>query len=170
MEPQHVEQDLESFHESSFGWALACCRWNRADAEEALQAAYLKAIGGKARFNGHASVKTWFFGVVKRTALEQRRSRITRDIALGRWVRRGTADENAPTPEQLSSEAQQQRRLRAMLASLSRRQRELLQLVFYHDLTVEEAGDALHLSVGTARKHYERGKANLRKLMSDTGE
>ena len=170
MEPQHVEQDLESFHESSFGWALACCRWNRPDAEEALQAAYLKAIDGKARFNGHASVKTWFFGVVKRTAQEQRRSRITRDIAFGRWVRNDPASEIAPNPEQMSSEAQEQRRLRSMLARLSRRQRELLQLVFYHDLTVEEAGDALHVSVGTARKHYERGKANLRRLMTETGE
>jgi DNA-directed RNA polymerase specialized sigma24 family protein len=31
-----------------------------------------------------------------------------------------------------------------MLARLSPRQRELLQLVFYHDLTVEDAADVLH--------------------------
>ncbi len=50
--------ELESFHASSFGWALVCCGWNREDAEEVLQASYLKAIDGRARFNGHSSTQT----------------------------------------------------------------------------------------------------------------
>jgi len=119
MDPRIVEQDLEQFHQSSFGWALACCRWSRPDAEEALQAAYLKAIDGKARFNGHASVKTWFFGVIKHTALEQRRNRITRDLAFGRWLQRGVPSETTPTPEQLSSDAQTLPEARLMTTGLT---------------------------------------------------
>lgn len=168
--PENVESELEAFHDSSFGWALACCGWNRQEAEDALQTAYLKAIEGRARFNGHASVKTWFFGVVKRTAAEQRRGRRVRDIAFGRWLSKGQPIELRPSPEGLSSQAEEQRRLRELLAQLSPRQRDVLQLVFYHELTVEEAADVLHLGVGTARTHYERGKARLRELLAAAGE
>jgi RNA polymerase sigma-70 factor (ECF subfamily) len=169
MEPNNLETDLERLHASSFGWALACCRFNRADAEEALQAAYLKAFEGKARFNGHASVKTWFFGVVKRTAAEQRRGRLARDLGLARWLTRGSHPAPSPSPETLSRDAQALESLRRSILRLSSRQRELLQLVFYHELTVEEAADVLHMRVGTARTHYERGKARLRSLLAESG-
>jgi RNA polymerase sigma factor (sigma-70 family) len=57
-------------------------------------------------------------------------------------------------------------RLRQTLASLSRRQQEVLHLVFYQQLTIEEAAQVLGLPVGTARTHYERGKVRLRQLLS----
>ena len=47
-----------------------------------LQTSYLKAIEGRARFNGHSSTRTWFFGVVRKTALERRRHRAVRVLAL----------------------------------------------------------------------------------------
>jgi len=169
MEPADLKSDLERLHESSFGWALACCRWDRPKAEEALQAAYLKAIEGRARFNGHASVKTWFFGVVKLTAAEQRRRRFVREMGLGRWLRRSPDTAPVEDPEQTFDKDESLRRLRAALQRLAPRQRDLLQLVFYHELTIEEAADALHLKVGTARTHYERGKARLKALLSEAG-
>ena len=48
---------------------------------------------------------------------------------------------------------------------LSERQRSLLHLVFYHGLTVDDAADALGISVGSARTHYARGKARLAVLL-----
>jgi len=160
-----MEQELAGLHRSSFGWALACCGWDREAAEDVLQTAYLKAIEGRARFNGHSSSRTWFFAVVKKTAAERRRQRFVRGMALARWARRRPAPDPVPTPERLSEAAEVGQQLRRMLARLSPRQRDLLHLVFYQQMTVEEAASVLHVSVGSARTHYERGKARLRKML-----
>jgi len=165
-----LETRLERFHPSSFGWALVCCRWDREEAQEVLQASYLKAIEGRARFNGHSSTRTWFFGVVRQTAIEQRRNHAVRSHALRRWLTGQPPAMPVPTPERLSVEAEAQLRLRRLLGCLSPRQRELLHLVFYQELTIEQAADVLRVSVGTARTHYERGKARLRELISGAGE
>ena len=165
-----LEQKLESFHTSSFGWALACCGWNREDAEEVLQASYLKAMEGRARFNGHSSTRTWFFGVVKNTAAETRRYRAVHGLALRRWFLQRPETEPVPTPETISRGVERHQALRRLLVRLSPRQRDLLHLVFYQELTIEEAAGVLHVSLGTARTHYERGKARLRELLSKAGD
>jgi RNA polymerase sigma-70 factor (ECF subfamily) len=170
VETSDLERDLERFHPSSFGWAMVCCRWDREEAEEVLQASYLKAIEGRARFNGHSSTRTWFFGVVRQTALEKRRNHAVRSNALRRWFTRLPSTAPVPSPERLSTEAESQRRLRRLLVRLSPRQRDLLHLVFYQELTIEEAASVLHVSIGTARTHYERGKARLRAMLTGAGE
>ncbi|MGH8134304.1 MAG: RNA polymerase sigma factor, partial [Steroidobacteraceae bacterium] len=59
------------------------------------------------------------------------------------------------------------KRLSAAVGRLSRRQREVLHLVFYQDLTIEESAQALGLSLGSARTHFERGKQRLRALLQE---
>ena len=61
------------------------------------------------------------------------------------------------------------RELVAALDRLSSRQREVLHLVFYQDLTIADAAEVLGVSVGSARMHYERGKAQLRRLLGENG-
>lgn len=170
LDRQSLERQLEGLHPASFGWALACCRYDRDEAQEVLQASYLKAIEGRARFDGKAALRTWFFGVVKLTARERRRYRVVRSTALANWFLGRPAAEPVPTPEHLSSAARTQAELNRLLARLSSRQRDLLHLVFYQELSIEEAAGVLGVTVGTARTHYERGKARLRKLLAGAGE
>jgi RNA polymerase sigma-70 factor (ECF subfamily) len=54
------------------------------------------------------------------------------------------------------------------LRALSARQRDVLHLVFYQDLTVEQAAGVLGIGVGSARVHYARGKARVRALLERT--
>lgn len=165
-----IEQELEAIHPDSFGWALACCAWDHDQAQETLQSAYLKVIEGRARFNGHSSFKTWFFGVVRNTAAEQRRGRLLHTLLGARLLERRAVPRPAPTPENLAAEAEAQQELRRLLGRLSPRQRELLHLVFYQEMSIEEASDVLGLALGTARTHYERGKQRLRGMLAGVGE
>jgi len=158
-----LEQELDQLHPAAFGWALACCAGDRAAAEDALQASYLKILDGRARFDGRATFRTWLFSVVRYTAAGQRRR-----AALRRWLPLavlGATPDSRPDAATEVARADGTRRLTAALETLPRRQREVLHLVFYQDLTIAEAAEVAGVSLGTARTHYERGKAALRKLL-----
>ena len=79
MKRTDFQGELGRLHAASFGWALWCCDHQRDEAEEVLQTAYLKVAEGMASFDGKSSLQTWFFGVIRRTAWEQRRRRWLRE-------------------------------------------------------------------------------------------
>jgi RNA polymerase sigma-70 factor (ECF subfamily) len=167
MTPQELESRLERLHEASFGWALSCCGWNEADAEDVLQTTYVKVISGRARFEGRAAFKTWLFGVIRLTAREHRRrarSHVERAERLGARLA-GTEDVVA-LPDDPVERAERSEALLEALGTLPDKQREVLHLVFYQDLSVREAAEVMEVSLGTARVHYDRGKKKLRALLS----
>lgn len=169
MEGEHLARELASLHAASWGWALACCGRDASAAADALQQAYAKVLEGKARFGGQASLKTWFFSVVRLTAMEQRRS-------IVRWLRGAPASEHGAEevpasssgkPDRSAERSQAAARLSRALARLAPRQREVLHLVFYEELSIAEAATIMGVSVGSARQHYDRGKKNLKDLLGD---
>jgi RNA polymerase sigma-70 factor (ECF subfamily) len=166
MDKTDLYDELERLHPASFGWALWCCNHQRDEAEEVLQAAYLKVLEGVARYEGRAALRTWFFSVVRRTSWEHRRRQWVRELLLGRWLtRQNEVAPNRPVDQELSR-SQEHQALRGALTKLAGRQREILHLVFYQEMTIEEAAKVLNVSVGTARTHFERGKARLRSLLA----
>jgi RNA polymerase sigma-70 factor (ECF subfamily) len=162
MDRAELESQLERLHHASFGWALGCCGRNRDEAEEVLQSVYLKVLDGKAKFGGRSSLKTWLFAVIRRTAMAHRRARWIRSLAMLRLPRR----EDGNDTEREWERSEEASRLVAALKRLARRQREVLELVFYHDMTIEEAGATLGISLGSARVHYARGKKRLEALLA----
>src|SRR2546423_1650021 len=169
MEQCQLERELEQLHPESWGWALACCGREREMAQDVLQSAYLTILSGRAVFNGGSSLKTWVFGVIRWTARTERRRRLL-------WLKR-SADSAAAMEmadpvrgaDAILDESDRRQELVKALAALSRRQREVLQLVFYHHMTLEEAAAVMKVSIGSARTHYDRGKKALaRKLAPGT--
>jgi RNA polymerase sigma-70 factor (ECF subfamily) len=132
-----------------------------------LQSSYLKVLDGRAVFSDRSSYKTWLFGVIRRTAAEHRRGWLLRRVWSARSLDTLQVVDTAPGPATLLVRSESTQRLERALAELPRRQRDLLHLVFYQELTIREAADVLRISIGTARTHYERGKARLRKQLRD---
>jgi RNA polymerase sigma-70 factor (ECF subfamily) len=96
------------------------------------------------------------------TALDERRRQWLRHVRLGgykpdadsavqRAVRGGRLDESVRIGA-----------FQQALARLAKRQQEVLHLVFYQDMSLQEASKVMGVSLGSARTHYERGKRNLR--------
>ncbi|HUC44731.1 MAG TPA: RNA polymerase sigma factor [Candidatus Sulfotelmatobacter sp.] len=160
-----LEDELEELHPLAFGWALACCRRDRALAEEVLQNAYLRVLAGAARFDGRSSLKTWLFSVIRRTAASERRREWMTGRFLARFAVQRAVPEPPPDPFTPVAASERAQAVARALKHLSGRQREILHLVFYQGMTIEEAADVTGISVGSARVHYERGKARLRLLL-----
>jgi RNA polymerase sigma factor (sigma-70 family) len=155
-----LELQLEELHPASFTWALALCGRDAEEAKDVLQETYLKIFEGKARFDGRSSLKTWLFAVVRRTAAARRRVRWLRDL---RFISRDVSDvaDGHESAERRVIHSERTSALLRALSHLARRQREVIELVFYHDMTVEEAAGVAGVSVGTARVHYHRAKQRL---------
>lgn len=173
MDEQELRRGLEAHHEASFGWALACCRGNREEAEDVLQAAYLKVLSGKARFGNRSAFRTWLFSVIRLTAADLRRRHAVRRVLLDRWgsdpaVGPGS-DAGAPGAAAGLDTERLGERLRRAIVTLPRRQQEVLQLVFYHDQSLSEAAAVMGVSLGSARTHYHRGKERLRGVLREDG-
>ena len=171
MSPADLTAELEQLHAAALGWALSCCGWDRSAAEDVLQASYLKLLDGRARFDGRSSLRTFVFGVIVRTAREvRRRAALRRWIPLASLLLGPEAVDGRPDPATALVGADETARLMRGLGRLSARQRQVLHLVFYEDLTIAEAAAVAGVSLGTARTHYERGKAALKKLLEEEPE
>lgn len=155
-----LEKRLEALHDRSAGWALSCCGWDRDEASDLLQAVYLKVLEGRARFEGRSRFSTWLFGVIRVTASERRRKRMRRRLLL-----RENLAGNVPSVRADEGISIESARLRSALTVLPNRQREVLHLVFYSDLSIREASEVMGVGLGTARVHYERGKKRLRECL-----
>ncbi len=159
--PEISRSALASLHSDLFSWCLYLCRHNRADGEDLMQQVYVELLAGTARFDGRSTLKTFAFGVASQLARNRYRRLSRRLKLLAGWLPSDTVD-------QLPSEANDFAE-RAWLAvnGLPDRQRDMAELVFRRDLTVEEAANVLGVSIGTGRTHYARAKQALAEALSD---
>lgn len=170
MEIEDLRAQLEQHHSSSFGWAMGCCRRDASEAEDVLHNVYVKVLEGKARFNGDSSFKTWLFAVIRKTASDQRRRNLLRSVIMMRAADRSYSPVRPERPDESAYRSEVQTIFQHALGRLSSRQREALELVFYHELSIEQASAVMGVSLGSARTHYERGKKRLRELLEESEE
>jgi RNA polymerase sigma-70 factor (ECF subfamily) len=126
-------------------------------AEDVLQTVYLKILEGKAKFKQKSVFRTWLFAVIRNTAIDF----LEREKRLKKLVINQDNDseinlETAPFEEAF---------FKKLLNELSPQQSQILHLVFYQNLTIQEASEVMNIGLGTARTHYERGKNQLKKRL-----
>jgi RNA polymerase sigma-70 factor, ECF subfamily len=160
MRPGNIKQHLQDHHKEYYGWALHCCGPDKDIVPDVLQTAYLKMMEKQSSFREQSAFTTWAFAIIKNTARDA--------VKKGRKERSRIRGEHHLKDEVYSSEAGDvsDKRLKQQffaeaLHLLTERQREILQLVFYHDLSLKEAGQVLNISTGAVSKHYDRAKKRL---------
>ena len=159
--PHITRSALEAIHSQVFGWALSRCDFDRAVAEDLMQQAYVELLSGSARFDNKSSLKTFVFAVVQNLA----RGRFRRLSARLRLVQRIEASEVAEHVE--TEPGNEQGDVWRAVQKLPPRQRDIIELVFCREMTVEEASTVMGVSVGTGRVHYDRAKKALRDKLRD---
>ena len=153
---------LETLHTDVYGWALSRCDFEAHTAEDLVQQAYIEVLSGSARFDNRSSLRTFMFGVVQNLA----KSRFRRMTSRLRLLRQFGPTLVPATVE--ADEAQAGTDVWQAVMALPARQRDVIELVFLRELTIEEASRVMGVTVGTGRVHYDRAKKALRQSLGDS--
>jgi len=130
-------------------------------AEELAQEALARAVARSSALARMDRPDLW----VQRVAVNLARS----------WIRRRIAERKALSKVGARAEIDEPRwpvdlELHAALGALSRRQREVLSLVYLQDLSIPDAAAVLGIAPGTAKSHLARGLAQLRQVLEHEEE
>lgn len=156
MDQNWLRHIISQQHEASYRWACHCCHGDPELAKDVLQMVYLKILEGKARYDQHSQIKTWLFSIIRFTAIDELKKQVKREFVDLIEARNQEID---PTHESATYSR--------LLNQLSEKQKEVLLLVFYHDLTIEAASEVMKCTLGTARTHYQRGKKRLKEMIEN---
>jgi RNA polymerase sigma-70 factor (ECF subfamily) len=137
---------------------------NEADALDALQDGFVKALTRLDSFQGRSSFKTWLLRVVSNAALDLGRQRGRRDVLSldGAPSEDGDGSHPLQTDDPASGleRADLRRALNQALATLSEAQRQTFVLHAEAGLSYREVAEAMQISIGTvmSRLYYARQK------------
>jgi RNA polymerase sigma-70 factor, ECF subfamily len=135
-----------------------------ASAEDVTALAFERAYRRRSTFDaGRGSQRGWLFGIARNAALDELRRRkrsapLTPDLP----------DEAAPDPEEEADLAIRRTTVRAALATLPPRERELVALKFHGGLTNAELAAVLGTSESNAGTRVHRAVTKLREACNAT--
>lgn len=130
---------------------------------DAAQETFLAAYRALKRWRSGGSFRTWLARTALNKAREIARSRRTAERARARH-RRPSA--GGATPSDAAEAAERKDLVRAVLAALPPREREVVILRHYEGLPFREIAEVLGIAEGTARATLHQALANLRSKLS----
>ena len=130
---------------------------NETVAEDLLSDVFLDVWRQAGRFQARSAVSTWLLAIARFKALSARRSR--KDAELDETIEATVADSN-DNPEVVLQKKSRDQLVRTALTTLSLEHREIIDLVYYHDKSVDECAQILGVPSGTVktRMFYARKK------------
>jgi RNA polymerase sigma-70 factor (ECF subfamily) len=143
------------------------------DAEDAMQETLLRAYANLGRFRQSCKFSTWITAIginAALTVIRKRKSRRESDIepySLDEpsW---DIADQ-APDPERRIAKAQIIFLLRKELHDLPPKMQEVVSSYYGHDYSLQEAADALGISVAAVKSRLVRGRRSLKSSLEQKG-
>ncbi len=130
-------------------------------AEDAVQETFLKAYRSMGEFRKESGERTW----LTRIAVNTRR-----DLLRSRWFRhidRSVQIEDLPEPE--TPAGPEDTGLYETILGLTVKQREVVLLYFYQNMTMQEISDILQISVSNVSRRLESARKTLRKKLEEGG-
>lgn len=135
-------------------------------AEDLVSQVFLDVWRTAAQFEGRSQVSTWMLAIARFKALTALRQRSYEDIDQDGVL--NIAD-HADTPEAALERSTTSAILRACIARLSPAHREIINLVYYHETSVEEAGRIIGIPQSTVKTRMFYARKQLAELLRTHG-
>jgi RNA polymerase sigma-70 factor, ECF subfamily len=135
-------------------------------AEDLVSQVFLDVWRTATQFEGRAQVSTWLLSIARFKALTALRQRRHEDIEQEDVLE--IAD-SAETPEAALDRSKTSAILRACVAKLSPAHREIINLVYYHEKSVEEVGAIIGVPQSTVKTRMFYARKQLADLLKGAG-
>jgi RNA polymerase sigma-70 factor, ECF subfamily len=137
-----------------------------ATAEDVTQNTLVAAWRTVRNFRGQGRLIAWLLGIVHHTAMKAIRNSTNYldDVA------EETIREDQLSPEEQAQVKEERRWVRHGMQSLSPEHRAVLELIFYQDLSLNEAAQVLNIPVGTVKSRVSYARDHLRGVLTRTEE
>ncbi|GMQ84215.1 MAG: sigma-70 family RNA polymerase sigma factor [Gammaproteobacteria bacterium] len=133
------------------------------DARDAAQEVFLRAYRGLPRFRFQAEPFTWFYRTMINVCNEYNRKR-TRDRDLKQEIEN---DPMAGNEEYIAPDNGPMMQIRQYVQVLPERQREVVMLRIFEDMSVEDTARVLGCRPGTVKAHLHKAIARLKEMAGD---
>lgn len=139
---------------------------DEAKAEDIISDVFLDVWRQAGRFEGRSQVSTWLLSIARFKALSalRRRSEVELDEAT-----EASIEDAADNPEIALQKKDKAAILRRCLEALSVDHREILDLVYYHEKSVQEVASILAIPEGTVKTRMFHARKKLAEFMRSHG-
>lgn len=123
----------------------------RDEVDELVQDTFVRAFGSVESFRGESSLRTWLFTIARNLVRDRVRAARSQHVSVA------IEEEHAATEHDALDQAvadETERKLREVVAGLSRMQREVFTLRVTEGLSYREIADVVGSTEGAARVHY----------------
>lgn len=144
----------------------AHARLGPALAEEVVAETFLAAFRRRDRYDlGRSNARPWLYGIATRQIGKHRRAEDRRQRALARLHAEAAAEDFTDRSDDRVTAQRLGPRIAAVLAGMSRPDRDLLLLIAWAGLSYDEAAQALGIPIGTVRSRLNRIRAHTREAL-----
>ncbi|HZN54199.1 MAG TPA: sigma-70 family RNA polymerase sigma factor [Candidatus Polarisedimenticolaceae bacterium] len=134
------------------------------EADEAAQETFVRAWRALGGFRGESRIRTWLVRIALNVARTIVAARPSGTVPL-ETVDQATQPSDAADARLVRTQAAA--RVRRAVATLPPRQREVVALKVFSEMTYEDVADAMGLTVGAVKAHLHQAVANLRRRMGE---
>jgi RNA polymerase sigma-70 factor (ECF subfamily) len=152
-------------HVRVFRFVLRLLR-DEATAEDVISEVFLDVWRQAGQFEGRSAVTTWLMAIARFKALSLIRKR--REEELDEETA-NSIEEPSDSPEVAVAKMDKSEKLRKCLTALSPEHREIIDLVYYHEMSVEEVAEIVGIPENTVKTRMFYARKKLGELCKAAG-